>query len=77
MKHTIYTHAKNALTNISKEVKRTTNKQDRPYINQTINDAADSFTRQFNFHAMKGAISERRAALYCEWIHAHASNLQA
>lgn len=77
MKNTIYNHAKNALTSIAKETKRTTNKQDRPYINQTINNAADSFTRQFNFHAMNGKISERRAALYCEWIHAHAHNLQS
>lgn len=50
-------------------------KHDKPLRRQTLNDTADDIIKQFNFHAMKGTISEKQAAIYADWIIAYCIKL--
>jgi hypothetical protein len=74
MKNQIYQNSKQLLISIAKEAKRL-NGNDKPMIREIINNNADAIRRQINFYAMKETISEKQAAMYCNWIDALACNL--
>ena len=72
---TIYQNAKACLKEVADEAKRTTGNTDKPYIRQCINDTADDLINQFNWHAMKEKISEKKANQYSNWLSGYACNL--
>ena len=71
----IYRNSKSRLYETAKECKRLTGKSDKPLIRQTINDEADSITRQIYFYAMKGVISDKQAKMFSNWLHSYAAKL--
>lgn len=72
--HNIYLNAKSCLKQVADKAKRTSGK-DKPLIRQVINDTADDLIKQFNFHAMRGRISEKRARQYSNWLSSYAADL--
>ncbi len=66
MKNSIYLEAKKLIKSEAKELKRTSN--DKPYIRECLNNQCDQMTKQFNWYAMKGTISEKQANLYANWL---------
>ena len=80
MKNSIYQESKRALKFAADEAKRLSKNSsglimDKPYINQVINDNCDDLQRQINFYAMRETISEKQAALYCNWLSSYACKL--
>ena len=66
MNNSIYNEAKKLVHSQAKELKRLSD--DKPYIRYELNNLCDDLTRQFNWYAMKGKISEKQAALYSVWL---------
>lgn len=71
----IYREAKKLLISQAKEVTRTTDGRDKPYIRQVINDSADDIRRQLDFHRLRERISDKQYAQFCNWIDQLACNL--
>lgn len=66
MKNNIYMNAKQIIKQEAEQLKR--NNTDKPYIREVLNNLCDELSRQFNWHAMKGKISEKQASLYSLWL---------
>lgn len=66
MKNDVYTNAKTLIKSEAIKLKR--ENTDKPYIRQELNNLCDDMIRQFNWHAMKGRISEKKANLYSLWL---------
>jgi hypothetical protein len=58
MKNSIYLNAKSTMKSEAKKLKAQSN--DKPYIRYELNNLCDDFISQFNWHAMKETISEKR-----------------
>jgi len=66
-KHNIYQNAKALIRNQAKELKRWS-PNDKPYVRECLNNLCDDLVKQFNWHAMKGTISEKQAKQYAFWL---------
>ena len=66
MRNDIYLNAKSLIKSEAKTLKAQSN--DKGYIRQELNNQLDNMCRQFNYHAMKGTISEKQAVLYSVWL---------
>jgi len=71
---TIYKNIKQQLTNTAKEAKQH-NRKDKAYCRYVINNAADEGSRQLDWYAMKGKLTEKQAEQRKVWLHSHAANL--
>jgi len=71
--NSIYQNAKQLMKDQAKEMKRTSN--DKPYIREALNNLCDDMCRQFNWHAMKGTISEKQAKQYAFWLASYTGTL--
>lgn len=67
MKNEIYLNCKAQIKSEAIILKRD-NPTDRPYIRYHLNNLCDELTRQINWYAMKGKISEKQANLYALWL---------
>lgn len=67
MKNTVYNQAKQELLGFAKEIKKDKG-NDSPFVRTALNDKTDSLLRNINHEAMRGTITEKQAALYCNWL---------